>query len=259
MPNASFTFPNITLPADYLEFPSPAAGSIVMTNSGGPITNNYDAIISGGNYFANTLGNTIVTSPSTLVFPKGYSIANLTIMPGASLTVYVGGASSIILAGSATLNQGDLPSGLVIYCTSDVTSFSFSTEAQFTGVLIAPNATGVISGGGYDGVDISGAIMAKSLTFIGHVNLHFDEALLQQGIIPSSPSLAAGLIAPAMSSSGQFQFNVSGVSGFSYTVEASTDLTDWLPIFTNTSPFTFTDTNATPSTQNFYRAVYYQQ
>ncbi len=58
-------------------------------------------------------------------------------------------------------------------------------------------------------------------------------------------------------SGGQFSFNVSsGTAGPDYIVLFSTDLTNWMPIFTNASatpPFTFTDTNAAASTMRFYR------
>lgn len=257
--NSNFLFPNVSLP-DYSGFPTPSPGTVVITNSGSsnPVTNSYDAVLSDGNYAATGgLGNTIVTGPSILVLPNGYSIGSLTIAPGGSLTVYAGG-TSLTLSGNTIVNQGGLPSSFVIYCGPSVTSLSISTAAQFVGVIIAPNVIGTINGGGENGVDISGAIIARSLTFNGHVSVHFDEALLQDGIIPPDPSFAASLMAPVVSGSGQFQFNVTGVPGVNYVVETSSNLTDWLPVFTNTSPFTFTDTNAIPAAQNFYRAVYYQ-
>lgn len=269
VPNTNFVFPTITLP-DYSGFLGPviSGGTVVTTNSQFPYsppaapyisTNYYDNVICGNYFTTNPLGNAVVTCPSVLVLPQGYSIANLTIASGASLTVYVGGTSSVTIAANQFVNLSALPSDFVMYCTSDVTSLSFSGNAQFIGVLIAPTANATFDGSGNNSVDISGAIMANSIILNGHFDFHFDEALIQEGIVPPSPSLAASLAAPSMSGSGQFQFNVSGVPGFSYAIETSTDLTDWLPIFTNTSPFTFTDTNATPPAQNFYRAVYYQQ
>lgn len=126
VPFLSFPFPNVTLP-DYSEFIGPVipGGTVVTTNSGVPVTNAYDNIICG-NYFATgTLGNTIVTCPSTLVLPNGYSIAALTIAAGASLTVYAGGGALNINA-NAISNQAGLPGSFVIYCTSNV-SFLLAT------------------------------------------------------------------------------------------------------------------------------------
>ena len=53
-----------------------------------------------------------------------------------------------------------------------------------------------------------------------------------------------------------FQFNVTGGSGYSYTVLASTNLSNWIALQTNTSPFMFIDSNATLFPQRFYRTRY---
>jgi hypothetical protein len=62
---------------------------------------------------------------------------------------------------------------------------------------------------------------------------------------------------------GQYAFTVAGapgyesaVSGTTYVIEASTDLVNWVPVYTNTAPFTFVDTNASQFGQRFYRSVY---
>jgi hypothetical protein len=67
---------------------------------------------------------------------------------------------------------------------------------------------------------------------------------------------ASALDTPVLSGGSQIQFDVTGVSGFNYAVQASTNLMDWVPLLTNTSPFTFTDTNAPDFPQRFYRSVY---
>jgi hypothetical protein len=58
-------------------------------------------------------------------------------------------------------------------------------------------------------------------------------------------------------SGGQFGFAVSGSAGLNYIVQMSTNLTstnNWVPVFTNVSPFIFGDTNIVVP-QKFYRAV----
>jgi hypothetical protein len=60
------------------------------------------------------------------------------------------------------------------------------------------------------------------------------------------------------STNGQFQLTVSNaenLGGMPYTVQASTNLTDWVPIWTNTSPFVYTDSNALP--RRYYRVVFF--
>jgi alpha-tubulin suppressor-like RCC1 family protein len=52
---------------------------------------------------------------------------------------------------------------------------------------------------------------------------------------------------------GQFLFGGSGVPGYNYVVQASTNLADWMPLQTNTTPFQFADTNAFNYPRRFYR------
>jgi hypothetical protein len=58
-----------------------------------------------------------------------------------------------------------------------------------------------------------------------------------------------GLDAAGFSLSGE------GMAGSNFVIEVSTDLSNWQPLQTNTSPFTFVDTNAPGSAYRFYRAV----
>jgi hypothetical protein len=56
----------------------------------------------------------------------------------------------------------------------------------------------------------------------------------------------------------QFSFTIGGDAGPDYVVLASTNLTSWLPLWTNVSPvlpFNYTDPAATNFTQRFYRAI----
>jgi hypothetical protein len=67
---------------------------------------------------------------------------------------------------------------------------------------------------------------------------------------------AVAKLAPAAHASGQYALAVAGVPGYQYVVQASTDLVNWVPVQTNTAPFTFVDTNAGKFSQRFYRSVY---
>ena len=70
-------------------------------------------------------------------------------------------------------------------------------------------------------------------------------------LLPAPPGILGGAVYGA---NGVFQFNVGGAAGSNYVIASSTNLTDWLPVETNTSPFTFTDTNAVNVPLQFYRA-----
>jgi hypothetical protein len=54
---------------------------------------------------------------------------------------------------------------------------------------------------------------------------------------------------------GFFQVNLIGPLGRIYVFEASTNLTDWIPVFTNRAPFVFEDLDAISYPHRFYRAI----
>ncbi len=148
-------------------------------------TNSYDAVLSGDGstyYDAGALGNTVVTGNNvTLVMPNGYSIGTLTIAPGASLNLYVGG-TSFSVSGNGVINEPGVAGSLIIYAAPSVTSFSLGGNAAMAAVVVAPNANVTLHGGGNNLTDFSGAIMANNITLDGHFNVHYDAAL---GRIPS--------------------------------------------------------------------------
>ncbi|HSU56973.1 MAG TPA: immunoglobulin domain-containing protein [Candidatus Dormibacteraeota bacterium] len=69
---------------------------------------------------------------------------------------------------------------------------------------------------------------------------------------PSAPTLSVSGVQP-----GQFQFTVTGSAGSNYIVQTCADLSasNWVSAKTNTSPFTFTDTNVNGFGQRFFRAI----
>ena len=69
---------------------------------------------------------------------------------------------------------------------------------------------------------------------------------------PSEPPVS---LSGSVPENGQFDLQFAGTDGQSYTVEISTNLMDWTPIYTNMQSgglFSFTDTNAADATR-FYR------
>jgi hypothetical protein len=54
--------------------------------------------------------------------------------------------------------------------------------------------------------------------------------------------------------SSQYVFDVSGLAGSTYVVQSSTNLQDWVSVQTNVAPFTYVETNASQSVQQYYRA-----
>ena len=78
--------------------------------------------------------------------------------------------------------------------------------------------------------------------------------------------LTGGLVPVTLESlgyaNGKYALTVAGVPGYgpavsggTCVIEASTDLVNWVPVATNTVPFTFVDANASQFTRRFYRTV----
>lgn len=77
---------------------------------------------------------------------------------------------------------------------------------------------------------------------------------------PGGTSLAAlapvpATLTPLQCAPGQFALSVAGGTNQPWVVQSSTDLIDWVPMQTNTTPFTFVDSNAILFRQRFYRAA----
>jgi len=83
------------------------------------------------------------------------------------------------------------------------------------------------------------------------------------GAVTSTPTVLSVYLsaAPTFSNgvsliNGRFQLTLGGVPGYSYAIQTSTNLTDWLPLITNTAPFPFTDSISPFFPWRFYRGEY---
>jgi hypothetical protein len=66
---------------------------------------------------------------------------------------------------------------------------------------------------------------------------------------------AAANLSSAGYATNQFHFSIAGVPGYNYSIQASTNLIDWVQLQTITPPFNFFDTNATIYPMRFYRVL----
>lgn len=89
-----------------------------------------------------------------------------------------------------------------------------------------------------------------SVSFVPNDTVNYTNASAAVAI--NVRALSLGI--PSYSPSQGLQFTVTGTPGSTYVVEASTNLVNWLPLKTNSSPFTFTDPNAVALPLRFYRA-----
>jgi hypothetical protein len=82
------------------------------------------------------------------------------------------------------------------------------------------------------------------------------------GAVTSAPALllldGPFRVYSCCASNGAFSLQTAGVAGGTYVIESSSDLINWVPLFTNNAPnglLSFTDTNAATLPFQFYRAM----
>jgi hypothetical protein len=103
--------------------------------------------------------------------------SSITILPNASLEVYVGGAQAEI---TKVNNQGRC-GHFTYYGLPGNTSLKLSGNDLFLGSIYAPNANFVMSGSGNNLIDFQGACAVNTIGMNGHFNFHFDENLRRKG------------------------------------------------------------------------------
>jgi uncharacterized repeat protein (TIGR01451 family) len=154
---------------------------------------------------------------------------------------------------SNAIVSDDLPSGVTLVATNSTQGSLFRSGALLTWDIgtLAPNAGArltltlqPISTG-----TITNSAIAAAIT--SDPNPDDDSAFVVVNVeIPSPPEISGSFV----SSNGTFRLSITG-SATPTVIQASTNLFDWLPIYTNTPPFVFTDPDAALYPYRFYRAV----
>ena len=215
----------------------------------GIISNGWFVTLTTGNPVGNAADNEIYAAPTNVpTFLAVGSYWNLSLSvtnygPSSSTNVTVsdtlpfspGGialASNGVTVGSATVsgynvtwNLGNLPIN-----TGGTMNLSFYLSA--------------------DGVYTNSATVDA---FTGDPNPDDNTIVSVANVAASVPPSLTGIL-PA-GSSGHFTFAVGGTPGTTVVIQASTNLVNWVPIYTNVAPFEFTDLNTTNVPDRFYRAV----
>ncbi|MFN7138881.1 MAG: hypothetical protein ACK4UN_06050 [Limisphaerales bacterium] len=123
--------------------------------------------------------------------------SQIVIEDGASLSIYVGG--NVNMSGQGIANENDSALNFSLYGLNSCTNIQIGGNASLTGTIYAPHADIKCNGGGNNTEDIIGAIIGKTVTFNGHFNLHYDEALGRVG--PSDGFVATQWIEETASAS----------------------------------------------------------
>jgi hypothetical protein len=185
---ANFTlpeFPDATLPNVSVWF-TPVSGIA-------PDGLKYDNLLPGGNYQLATLsGSVYVGGANTVLYvnssinisssgsvKKGSAPPEIHIGPGASLTLYMGGATASI-NGNGVVNDTGNASAFAYYGLPSNTSINLTGNGAFYGTIYAPEADFSLKGSGKTSVDdFTGASVTKTTTMTGNFNFHYDESLIR--------------------------------------------------------------------------------
>ncbi len=68
---------------------------------------------------------------------------------------------------------------------------------------------------------------------------------------PTPPQISGDFVR----TNGTFQFSLTGTPGQTNIIQVSTNLVNWIPIYTNVNPFLFVDPYASNYPVRFYRAL----
>jgi hypothetical protein len=148
---------------------------------------NYAYVLGRDNYYLNELSiagqQVILVTNNAVLFVNGTlsmeGQSQIVIAPNASLKLYVNGPADI--GGNGILNQNSYATNFFYYGCTNNTSLKLSGNAEFTGVIYAPQADFDLGGGGNNSYDFVGASVSKTVKMNGHYNFHYDEALGRYG------------------------------------------------------------------------------
>jgi hypothetical protein len=176
-------FPDVTLPNVPAWF-TPAGGVA-------PDGLFYDNLLPSGNYKLSALtGSVYVGGSNTVLYvtdninisggsaKKGAAAPQIHIAPGASLTLYMGGATTSI-SGSGLVNDSGLAKNFQYYGLPSNTAINITGNGAFYGTIYAPQANFNLKGSGKTSIDdFTGASITKTTTMTGNFNFHYDESLI---------------------------------------------------------------------------------
>ena len=154
----------------------------------------YDNLLPGGDYQVSSLsGSVYVGATNTVLYvtgsisvssgsgsvKKGYAPPEIHIGPGASLTIYMAGATTSI-NGNGLVNDTGQASAFAYYGLPTNTQINITGNGAFFGTIYAPEADLTLKGGGKSSVDdFTGASVTKTTTMSGNFNFHYDESLIR--------------------------------------------------------------------------------
>jgi hypothetical protein len=151
----------------------------------------YNNLLPGGNYsVGNLTGSVYVGATNTVLYvttsisvgssggstKNGYAPPEIHIAPGASLTLYMAGATTTI-GGNGIVNDGKLAPAFAYYGLPSNTSINIKGNGAFYGTIYAPEADFTLKGSGSGTTDdFTGASVTRTTMMSGNFNFHYDQS-----------------------------------------------------------------------------------
>jgi endonuclease/exonuclease/phosphatase family metal-dependent hydrolase len=196
---------------------------------------------------------------------------------GVQFNVSTAGKENIVVSWDERVSNTGSKYVRLLYTTNGTTFVDFPTATSINAATIFESKTNNLSGfvGVNNNSDFAFRIAAEfessaantsNSNYVGAAGsygtsgtVRFDMVTVIGTTITGSnpPPTAAVLSAAGLNGSGQFRFTITGSAGSNYVVQVSTNLaiSNWLPLQTNSSPFSFVETNSGWYSQRFYRAL----
>lgn len=154
-------------------------------------TNTYAYVLDSYNYQISSISISGSEGPGTTLLVRGNAVlyvensiklaggAQILVLPGASLKLYVGTTAD--LTGNGVMNTAENALSFQLFGLPTCTDIKIAGNGAFTGTIYAPAAYLHGAGGGSDSMDIVGAAIVGSAKLNGHFSFHYDEMLANQG------------------------------------------------------------------------------
>lgn len=222
------TSPNVT---GYLIYYGTSSGNYISAVYAANVTNvTINGLTSGTTYYF------AATSLDSNGDQSGYS---------SEISTTVGASGSVVITGQPASQATAV--GQQAKFTVAATGNSLAYQWNLNGNAISGATSPVLS--------LSNVSASQAGTYTVNVTGNGGSASSTPAALTVYSTAAASLAAPAVPA-GQFAVAVSGVPGFQYVVQASTDLKNWVSLQTNEAPFNFVDTSASQYSQRYYRTLY---
>jgi hypothetical protein len=179
---------------------------------------------------SNTSG--LVTNFEEIVNQPPPPLTISSVMPDTGLT---NGGTSVTITGTGFSNGATVSFG-----NAAATSVTVVSATNITATMPAATTAGAVNVVVIN-ADFQPVTLTNGFTFVAPVSLSSPQ---QGGTLGSGNNATFTVIVGG-----------AGIPGWNFIIECSTDLENWQPLQTNSSPFTFIDTNAASYPLRFYRAV----